>query len=408
MRVSMWLVGVGCFLLSACVTTPEVAGESLPSTSVALSPSSVGELTTPVGDARVDFGPYASLSSWYAGVGYLASALVVDGEAVQLDTDGEVVVRFSEVTLSVEANGCNFGSSRFRIDEGILRAVNWEQAREGCETKRPELWEHLTQLFTTEPALRASGVRFHLSTGNLALELDPVLVRDPEVLRCRGDGSTIRPDVTVMYPTSDAAIEAAADQAGIADRAFTREARSNTWLAGSSGNPEAMIDLHQRDGRTDWFILAVRRCGDGPAEAPLLVGTSVVGATPLPFRLVVEDARTLVGPGHFETRLVETSESLVELWAELGLVGPSPEIDFESSVVLYFAAVHGSTCPLGSIQGVTYDPQSRLVYPEAPILRSEGNTCTADAIPHAILVTVDRADLPNGDFELSADPGQHR
>jgi len=101
------------------------------------------------------------------------------------------------------------------------------------------------------------------------------------------------------------------------------------------------------------------------------------------------------------TDVAANTTEFTALWSTLGLVGPPPEVDFESWVVFYFGAVESGSCPLGEIRGLTYNVGDQKIYPEIPIVIPPGtNTCTADANRHAVLVAVERDQLPDGGFSL--------
>lgn len=111
------------------------------------------------------------------------------------------------------------------------------------------------------------------------------------------------------------------------------------------------------------------------------------------------------------TGLARTAGQFDELWNVLGLAGSVPEIDFESSVVVYFGPAESGSCRFGPLDGVAYDPETGRVFPvldfEVPFAEGEERACTADANPHAILVEIRRDDLPSSAFEIwveNADP----
>lgn len=99
----------------------------------------------------------------------------------------------------------------------------------------------------------------------------------------------------------------------------------------------------------------------------------------------------------YRTGIAYDPTSLDDLWEEIGLDVPLPEVDFESEVVIWFGAVYGSSCPNLRLDNVVVDGSTVhavIVLPDAPI------ACTADANPHAYVVAVDRSKLPHGPFQI--------
>jgi hypothetical protein len=125
-----------------------------------------------------------------------------------------------------------------------------------------------------------------------------------------------------------------------------------------------------------------------PAEGPQLPG----GDT---WRLLADQDE--VGPP-YRTGIAADAESYAALWAAIGLDGEPPAVDFQSDVVVWFGAVHGSSCPRLRLDNVAVDPERALLYPE--ITRFELGACTADAIGHAYVVAVPREILPHGPFTI--------
>ena len=118
----------------------------------------------------------------------------------------------------------------------------------------------------------------------------------------------------------------------------------------------------------------------------------------LPYRLLIEDADA---GDIYVTDVAVSASEFSALWSQLGLVGLPPEVDFESSVVFYFGAVESGSCPLGQIEGLTYNAGDQKIYPEIPIVPPPGTEiCTDDARRHAVLVAVERAELPEAGFSL--------
>ena len=105
----------------------------------------------------------------------------------------------------------------------------------------------------------------------------------------------------------------------------------------------------------------------------------------------------------YRTGIATHPEAYAALWNEARLKGDPPAVDFETEVVIWFGAVHGSSCPRLRLDDVVAG--NGLVH--AVITRWEFGPCTADAIGHAYLVAVERAMLPSGGFTIqlqAADP----
>jgi hypothetical protein len=105
----------------------------------------------------------------------------------------------------------------------------------------------------------------------------------------------------------------------------------------------------------------------------------------------------------YRTGFAASDAELAELWAGIGLTEPLPEIDFERRVVVYFGPAESSSCPFEPISDLRFDATTRRLYPG--VATSGGPACTADANPHAIVVAVDRAELPEPNFEIWVDAG---
>ena len=76
------------------------------------------------------------------------------------------------------------------------------------------------------------------------------------------------------------------------------------------------------------------------------------------------------------------------------------DVDFENEVVIWFGAVHGSSCPNIRLDDVVVDGGSI----HAVIVNTDNAlACTSDAIPHTYLVGVQRSRLPAPPFYLTLD-----
>lgn len=107
----------------------------------------------------------------------------------------------------------------------------------------------------------------------------------------------------------------------------------------------------------------------------------------------------------YRSGVATTDEQLATLWAQSGLDGEAPEVDWQAEVVVWFGAVYGSSCPIRLddvvVTGTTV--RGELVVPGS----GPYSACTEDANPHAFVVAVDRDVLPAGPFVVqlgAADP----
>ncbi len=94
-------------------------------------------------------------------------------------------------------------------------------------------------------------------------------------------------------------------------------------------------------------------------------------------------------------------ESLATMLADIpGLGEVDIEVDFENEVVIWFGAVHGSSCPNLRLDDVVVDGDSV----HGLIVNTDNAlACTSDAIPHTYLVGVERGLLPAPPFYLALD-----
>lgn len=106
----------------------------------------------------------------------------------------------------------------------------------------------------------------------------------------------------------------------------------------------------------------------------------------------------------YRTGIATDQASYERLWADIGLAGDPPAVDFGSEVVIWFGAVYGSSCPNLRLDDVVVDVGRAMVHAEI-VLVDAPSACTADANPRAYLVALERAKLPSGPFaiQLGAD-----
>lgn len=138
--------------------------------------------------------------------------------------------------------------------------------------------------------------------------------------------------------------------------------------------------------------------GSDPADAP------AEGTQPLQgdgWRLLADEQ----GAGQpYRTGIATDQASYGRLWAEIGLSGDPPAVDFQSEVVIWFGAVYGSSCPNLRLDDVVVDAERALVHARI-VLVDASSACKGDANPRAYLVALQRAKLPSGPFaiQLGAD-----
>lgn len=103
----------------------------------------------------------------------------------------------------------------------------------------------------------------------------------------------------------------------------------------------------------------------------------------------------------YRTAVATTDEQLAALWAQAGLDGEAPEVEWETEVVVWFGAVWGSGCPV-RLDDVVVD--GTRVHGEIVVPGSgPDSACAGDANPHAFVVAVERSLLPAGPFVVQLD-----
>lgn len=108
--------------------------------------------------------------------------------------------------------------------------------------------------------------------------------------------------------------------------------------------------------------------------------------------------------GPYRTGIAADQTALEVLWSAIGLATAIPQVDFQTEVVVWFGAVHGSSCPRLRLDDVVVDSDEALLYAE--ITSFELGACTADAIGHAYVVAVERSKLPPGRFTIQLEGGE--
>jgi hypothetical protein len=157
--------------------------------------------------------------------------------------------------------------------------------------------------------------------------------------------------------------------------------------------PERLAAIEERFGDEPICVE-----GTDPADAP------VAGPQPREgdgWRLLADHPG--VGDS-YRTGIATDAASYRQLWAEVGVPGDPPAVDFGSEVVIWFGAVYGSSCPDLRLDDVVVDRDVGLVHAEI-VLVDPPSACTLDANPRAYLVALQRSKLPAGPFaiQLGAD-----
>jgi len=194
------------------------------------------------------------------------------------------------------------------------------------------------------------------------------------------------------YDTLDAALDAAAEAAGLDVALLRAEDRSDIWIAGTSDDPVGVIELRRPDSSDTWFIDTATSCDSYDGQAPTIPTELASGEiTALPVIVLVEGAQ--VGD-IYTTGLAGDAAAFADLWHGLGLVGTPPVIDFNSRVVLYFGAVESSSCPLGPMEGLVYNHGNESIHPLISSATATETTdsgvkvCTERRIRRAAVLTV--------------------
>lgn len=103
----------------------------------------------------------------------------------------------------------------------------------------------------------------------------------------------------------------------------------------------------------------------------------------------------------YRTAIAFDDASYAALWGKAGISADAPNVDFQSEVVMWFGAVHGSSCPRLRLDDVVVEPDRPLVH--GKITELDYGMCTADAMPHSYVVGIDRSVLPRGPFAIQLD-----
>lgn len=102
----------------------------------------------------------------------------------------------------------------------------------------------------------------------------------------------------------------------------------------------------------------------------------------------------------YHTAIATDAGQLAEMWAEIGLEGVAPDVDFDTHVVIWFGAVYGSGCDDLRLDDVVISGatvHAEIVLPGVPV------ACAGDANPFAFVVAFERSMLPPGPFAIQLD-----
>jgi len=105
----------------------------------------------------------------------------------------------------------------------------------------------------------------------------------------------------------------------------------------------------------------------------------------------------LVGQA-YRTGVATTDAQYAALWTTAGMVGERPAVNFDTAIVVWLGAVYGSSCPI-RLDGVVVDRDRRVLFGKI-VVPGNPAMCTDDARPHAYVVSVERATLPQGPFAV--------
>jgi len=114
----------------------------------------------------------------------------------------------------------------------------------------------------------------------------------------------------------------------------------------------------------------------------------------------------LLGAAHsgatYRTGVATTQAQYDGLWAESGVSGDPPAVDFDREIVIWFGAVYGSGCEV-RLDDVSVDPDTSLVHAEL-VVPGVHQSCNSDANPAAYVVALERDRLPQGGFAVQLGP----
>lgn len=149
-------------------------------------------------------------------------------------------------------------------------------------------------------------------------------------------------------------------------------------------------------------VLLLTACAGAPSSSPTSVVSPSTGPTPA--ATPTELARILATDlwadfeSPFAVAAATSPDEWDELWGQVGLQIPRPEVDFERELVLFLGMAGSSSCP-ERFQRLVVDVTSRVYAEWAPLPTDQ--PCTDDLAPQGLLLAVDRSQLPSEPFPFS-------
>lgn len=139
-------------------------------------------------------------------------------------------------------------------------------------------------------------------------------------------------------------------------------------------------------------------CGGGGAENTTTTEAATDAESTIPMSETIEVPHRVLVDG-LEGGGQPWTTGLVGTQTELETLVPGATVDRDREVVFRFTLAESSTCPFDQMQRLEYSAPDLRLYPVVP-LQGNPEVCTDDAMPHTIVVAVDRGDLPDGAFSL--------
>jgi len=180
---------------------------------------------------------------------------------------------------------------------------------------------------------------------------------------------------------------------------------ASAWLEGQDLRDYGLgTALLQNVVRVDLEVLDPARVADLAAAAAGNEGLCVAGAEP--DEVVPEGPQPQAGEGWrlladepgagraYATGFAADDTAYAALWADIGLSGDPPPVDFATEVVAWFGPAVSGSCPEIRLDDVALDEATATLHAEI-VLIGGARGCTSDANPHAYVVAVERAILPD-------------
>ena len=152
-------------------------------------------------------------------------------------------------------------------------------------------------------------------------------------------------------------------------------------------------------------VLLLTACAGAPSTSPTQAPSPSPAATPTPRPTAPPDAARILATdlwadfaSPFAVAAATDREEWDELWSQVGLQIPQPEVDFARELVLYLGMAGSSSCP-ERFERLVVDDTSRVYAEWAP---PPGNRpCTDDLAAQGLLLAITRAELPSQPFAFS-------